>query len=43
MTEFDAYFYDNKFHLKVKKEFTLGELLTKYLLKTFKDLDYMLY
>ncbi|MDE7362949.1 MAG: hypothetical protein K2N38_13555 [Oscillospiraceae bacterium] len=43
MTEFDAYFYDNKFYLKGKKEFTLGEILTKYLSKNFKDLDYMLY
>ena len=42
MTEFDAYYYDNKFYIGGKKEYALGEILTKFLSKNFKDLDYYL-
>ena len=42
MTEFDAYYYDNKFYIGGSKEYALGEILTKFLSKNFKDLDYYL-
>ena len=42
MTEFDAYYYDNKFYIGGRKEYALGEILTKFLSKNFKDLDYYL-
>lgn len=43
MTGFDAYFYECKFFINGKKEYTLGEILTKYLSKNFKNLDDTLY
>ena len=43
MTEFDAYFYECKFFINGKKAFTLGEILTKYLSKDFKNLEDKLY
>ncbi len=43
MTGFDAYFYECKFFINGKKEYTLGEILTKYLSKNFKNLDDILY
>ncbi len=39
MTEFNAYFYGSKLFINGKKEYTLGEILTKYLSKKFKDLE----
>lgn len=39
MTGFDAYFYECKFFINGKKEYSLGEILTKYLSKNFKNLD----
>ena len=36
MTEFDAYYYGNKFYIGGNKEYTLGEILTKYLSKNLK-------
>lgn len=43
MTGFDAYFYECKFFINGKKEYTLGEILTKYLSKNFKNLDGLLF
>lgn len=43
MTGFDAYFYECKFFINGKKEYTLGEILTKYLSKNFKNLDDILF
>jgi hypothetical protein len=39
MMEFNAYFYGSKLYINGKKEYTLGEILTKYLSKKFKDLE----
>lgn len=39
MTGFDAYFYGNKIFINGKKEYKLGEILTKYLSRKFKKLD----
>ena len=33
MMEFNAYFYRSKIFINGKKEYTLGEILTKYLSK----------
>ena len=43
MTGFDAYFYECKFFINGKEEYTLGEILTKYLSKNFKNLDGLLF
>lgn len=43
MTEFNAYFYGSKIFINGKKEYTLGEILTKYLSKKFKGLEDILY
>lgn len=43
MTGFDAYFYECKFFINGKKEYTLGEILTKYLSKNFKNIDGLLF
>ena len=39
MFEFDAHFYDTKIFIGGKKEYTLGEILKKYLSKNIKGLD----
>ena len=31
MTEFDAFYYDEKFYINGTKEYTLGSILEKYL------------
>ena len=36
MTEFDAFYYDEKFFINGTKEYTLGSILEKYLQKSFK-------
>ena len=36
MTEFNAYYYDNKFYFGRKKEYTLGEILIKILSKNLR-------
>ena len=36
MTEFDAFYYDEKFYINGTKEYTLGSILEKYLQKSFK-------
>lgn len=38
MTEFNAYFYGSKLFINGKKEYTLGEIFTKYLSKNSKNL-----
>ena len=39
MTEFDAFYYDEKFYINGTKEYTLGSILEKYLQKNFKDAE----
>ena len=39
MFEFDAHFYETKIFIGGKKEYTLGEILKKYLSKNIKGLD----
>ena len=39
MTEFDAFYYDEKFYINGTKEYTLGSMLEKYLQKNFKDAE----
>ena len=39
MTEFDAFYYDEKFYINGTKEYTLGSILEKYLQKSFKGAE----
>ena len=39
MTEFDAFYYDEKFYINCTKEYTLGSILEKYLQKSFKGAE----
>ena len=39
MFEFDAHFYYTKIFIGGKKEYTLGEILKKFLSKNIKGLD----
>ncbi len=36
MTEFDAFYFEEKFYINGTKEYTLGSILEKYLQKSFK-------
>ena len=39
MTEFDAFYYNEKFYINGTKEYTLGSILEKYLQKSFKGAE----
>ncbi len=39
MTEFDAFYYDEKVYINGTKEYTLGSILEKYLQKSFKGAE----